>query len=65
VKTLLAMMVAGCMSLGMAGAYAGDMKKDEMKKDSMTKKDSMAKKDSMTKQDPMKKDAMGKSEMKK
>ena len=64
-KKLLTMIFAGCMSLGMASANAGDMKKDEMKTDSMTKKDSMAKKESMTKKDPMKKDSMGKDEMKK
>ena len=29
---LLTMIVAGCMSLGMASAIAGDMKNDEMKK---------------------------------
>lgn len=64
-KKPLAMIFAACMSLGLASAYAADMKKDEMKKDSMAKKDSTAKKDSMTKKDPMKKDTMGKDAMKK
>lgn len=36
-KTLLTMLFAGCMSLGMAGAYAADTKKDTMGKDAMKK----------------------------
>lgn len=62
---VLTMLIAACLSLTMAGAFAADMKKDEMKKDTMAKKDSTAKKDSMTKKDPMKKDTMGKDAMKK
>jgi hypothetical protein len=33
----LTMLFAGCMSLGMAGAYAADTKKDTMGKDAMKK----------------------------
>ena len=53
-KKLCTMVLTGCMFFAMAGAYADDMKKDEMKKDGMMKKDAM-KKDS----------TMGKEEMKK
>jgi pentapeptide MXKDX repeat protein len=72
-KKLIVLLVAGCMSLVFAGAFAADdmMKKDGMSQDSM-KKDSMkpakkkhsAKKDTMGK-DSMSKDSMGKDQMKK
>jgi pentapeptide MXKDX repeat protein len=64
-KKVCTTILAGCMFFAMAGAYADDMKKDEMKKDGMMKKEAM-KKDGMMKKDAMKKDsAMGKEEMKK
>jgi len=38
-KKVFSMVLAGCMSFAIAGAYADDMKKDDvMKKDGMMKK---------------------------
>jgi pentapeptide MXKDX repeat protein len=51
-RKLCTLIFAGCMSLAMVGAYADDMKKDEIKKDGMMKKDAM-KKDGMMKKDEM------------
>jgi len=66
-KKLLTMIFAGCMAVATAGAYADDMKKDNMSKEktkkSAVKKDTMGK--AKTKKDAMKKDTMGKDEMKK
>jgi pentapeptide MXKDX repeat protein len=62
-KTLITILVSGCMALATAGAFAQDaMKKDAMKKDEM--KHSTTKKDAM-KKDAMKHDTMAKDAMKK
>lgn len=38
-KTMLTLLLAACASLGMSGTYAQDMKKDEMKRETMPKAD--------------------------
>ena len=58
-KKMIAVVFACCIPLAAGGAYAQDMKKDEMKKDAMGPGE--MKKD-MKKSDT-KKDAMGKDEM--
>jgi pentapeptide MXKDX repeat protein len=62
-KKMIAVVFACCIPLVAGGAYAQDMKKDEMKKEMMKgdmKKDAMGTGE-MKKE--MKKDAMGKDEM--